>query len=668
MPRSLMPDDDHSQTIENYKQLLETLNVIPWEYNWRTQKFMYVGPQACLFGYPIDDWYTDGFLQKLIHPDDYDDALQYCKNSVKAQQNYEYEYRIMRADGEICWVRKIVRILGYDDDGVILRGIYVDISAQKRAEEILLAQNDELRRRDAELRAKNEQFTTAINNMSQGLCMFDGDYRLIVCNTRYASMYQLPPELTRPGTPADDIVNFRIEKGIFPAVAHREYIQNLIAEINERGPQTVIQEQKDGGFVETSRISMASGGWLSTHEDITERRRADKALQESRELLLIAFRASPVAMVISTPEDGRFIEVNEAWSTMLGYSREEALVTSALNIGVWVDSKARNRFVQLINDKGAAREFEARYRTKDGRELDVLLSGESAEINGRQRLLVVSHDITDRKKTELELIAHRDHLQEMVEVATRELKEKAEELRYALDKERDLNELQRQFVSMASHEFRTPLAIIDGTAQRLIKMTERNKLSSGDAMERYDKIRASVQRMTTLMESTLGASQMEEGKIKVRIGACQIRKVLKDVCLRQQEITKKHMISCHMTNLPEVIQADTGAIEQVLTNLLSNAEKYAPNAFDIEVNAYAKGDEVVISVRDQGIGIDEDELDKIGERFFRARTSTGIPGTGIGINLSRKLLEMHGGSIRVESKKALGSTFFIILPIAGPEH
>jgi signal transduction histidine kinase len=106
----------------------------------------------------------------------------------------------------------------------------------------------------------------------------------------------------------------------------------------------------------------------------------------------------------------------------------------------------------------------------------------------------------------------------------------------------------------------------------------------------------------------------------------------------------------------------------VLTNLLSNAVKYAPDAPDIEVKAGTKGDQVVISVRDHGIGIDEDELGRIGERFFRAKTSTGTAGTGIGLNLAKTLVEMHDGSFSVESQKGKGSTFTIRLPINGPDQ
>jgi signal transduction histidine kinase len=221
---------------------------------------------------------------------------------------------------------------------------------------------------------------------------------------------------------------------------------------------------------------------------------------------------------------------------------------------------------------------------------------------------------------------------------------------------------------MASHEFRTPLTIIDGAAQRLKRRAHTDSLTSEDTLHRTDKIRDAVKRMTRLMESTLMAARMEEGKIKVDIGPCDIGKVVQEVCARHQDIAQTHVIAYELVDLPETIQADTSSMEQVLTNLLSNAVKYAPGAPDIEVMAATSGDQIVISVRDHGIGIDQDDLSSIGERFFRAKTSTGIAGTGIGLNLVKKLVEEHGGTASVESVKGEGSTFTIRLPVEGPVH
>ena len=289
------------------------------------------------------------------------------------------------------------------------------------------------------------------------------------------------------------------------------------------------------------------------------------------------------------------------------------------------------------------------------------------EIGQMSRSVQVFKDNAKKQKIADKALAdHRDHLQKVVSLSTREVKRKAEELENALDREKELNLMQRQFVSMASHEFRTPLTIIDSSAQRLKRQAGDGRLTAEVANARADKIRAAVHRMAQLMESTLSAARLQDGKIEVDIKDCDLGKVVREVSARQQEIAKDHNITWYLSNFPATIQANHGALEQVLTNLLSNAVKYAPEAPDIEVTATTEGDHVVILVRDYGVGIDEEDLNRIGERFFRAKTSTGITGTGIGLNVVNALLDLHAGSLDIESKKGKGSTFTIRLPIAGP--
>jgi PAS domain S-box-containing protein len=277
-------------------------------------------------------------------------------------------------------------------------------------------------------------------------------------------------------------------------------------------------------------------------------------------------------------------------------------------------------------------------------------------------------DCTAQFRDQAELVRHRDHLQELVDTATQELKVQAVELRDALAKEKNLSKLQREFVSMASHEFRTPLAIIDATAQRMKSRASKNQLTPEDALQRVGKIRDAVRRMTRLMESTLTGARMQEGKIEFSIEPCNIGNIIQEVCARQQEFARSHIITCELTDLPDIIQADLGSLDQIFTNLLSNAVKYAPNAPDIHVLVRSEGNHVTIQVRDHGIGIDAEDVSRIGERFFRANSATGMAGTGIGLNLVKTLVEMHGGTISIESQLDEGSTFTIRLPVDGPSQ
>ena len=161
---------------------------------------------------------------------------------------------------------------------------------------------------------------------------------------------------------------------------------------------------------------------------------------------------------------------------------------------------------------------------------------------------------------------------------------------------------------------------------------------------------------------------MEEGKIQVHVEYCDLTKILKNACTMQQDVARNHVITCKISVVPDMIQADGAALDQIFTNLLANAIKYSPNEPNIEVTAWTMDDDVVIKIRDYGVGIDADEIDKVGDRFFRARTSIGVAGTGIGLNLARTLVELHEGVITVESTKGKGSSFTIQLPISGPEQ
>lgn len=235
-------------------------------------------------------------------------------------------------------------------------------------------------------------------------------------------------------------------------------------------------------------------------------------------------------------------------------------------------------------------------------------------------------------------------------------------LETALKKERELSGLQRQFVAMVSHEFRTPLAIIDGNAQRLErrKATVTQEKLTGIVV----KIRTSVIRLTELMESILSSASLEDGKIQCKLADCDITTLLRQICNSYRGLNAGHRIIDELGQLPPTIAADEKLLRQVFSNLLSNAIKYAPEGTSVWVSArIGDRDDVVISVRDEGVGIPEHEQEKLFQRFFRASTSTGIPGTGIGLHLVKHLVEMQGGSIDVESSPGRGSTFSVRLPI-----
>lgn len=243
-------------------------------------------------------------------------------------------------------------------------------------------------------------------------------------------------------------------------------------------------------------------------------------------------------------------------------------------------------------------------------------------------------------------------------------KQAADALRAALERARELNQLQREFVSMTSHEFRTPLAIIDASTQRL--MRRRATLGEQDFVNLGTEIRAAVARMVGLIDAILSASRLDSGEIRFAPQDCDLRHIVTEVCHRQQALTRNHVILCEVDALPDRLIADGTLLDQVVTNLLANAVKYSPKGGQVLVKGWQEGERALFSVSDQGVGIPPEDLPRLFQRFFRARTSTGIAGTGIGLNFVKRLVEMHGGGISVQSVEGAGTTFTVELPLRPP--
>lgn len=262
-------------------------------------------------------------------------------------------------------------------------------------------------------------------------------------------------------------------------------------------------------------------------------------------------------------------------------------------------------------------------------------------------------DVTDAHSAQLELVKHRDQLESIVAERTRDLEE-------SLARETALRELYKGFVSMVSHQFRTPLSIIDASAQRIIRRGR--QMTEEEIHERAGKIRAAVLRLTRLVSSTLNAAKMDAGQIDVDIRRCDLAKLVVEACERQKETSPNRIFHIELEHLPDWTSCDPLLIDQVVANLLSNAVKYSSPPHPIDVSAEVDHQHVRIRVSDRGVGIPEDERHKLFERFFRARTAVGVEGTGIGLHVARTIARMHGGDVDAFAREGGGSTFVLTIP------
>jgi signal transduction histidine kinase len=238
-------------------------------------------------------------------------------------------------------------------------------------------------------------------------------------------------------------------------------------------------------------------------------------------------------------------------------------------------------------------------------------------------------------------------------------------LRERLAEEQRLMLLQRNFISMASHEFRTPITIIDGHAQRLVSLKE--KLDSNAVVERAWKIRHAVRRITHLIQNMIDSMRMIDGDVKLYFhpSNMDVGKLTREVCQLHREIAPQSLILEHYQNAgPLYVHGDVDLLFQALSNLLSNAIKYSPGSRPIEVVISQSGGAVLIAVMDHGIGIPQVDHSRVFERYYRGENAAGIVGTGIGLYFVRTVVELHGGTIEVESREGEGSRFTVRLPVS----
>ena len=260
------------------------------------------------------------------------------------------------------------------------------------------------------------------------------------------------------------------------------------------------------------------------------------------------------------------------------------------------------------------------------------LDGSSGQVH---HILVVEHDITQQKKAEVEI-------------------------RNALAKERELNELKSRFVSMASHEFRTPLSTI------LTSLALAQRYESPEDAEKRQKhflrIKASVHNLTGILNDFLSFDKLETGHISTNLSEFDLDGLLAEIAEEMQAIAKTGQAIMHYHANGCACFLDAGILRNVLVNLVSNAIKYSAEGKEIWISAHCTGDRVQIKVIDQGIGIPKKDQVHMFQRFFRAQNATNIQGTGLGLTIVQKYLDLLGGEVWFDSEEGVGTTFTIELP------
>jgi len=305
---------------------------------------------------------------------------------------------------------------------------------------------------------------------------------------------------------------------------------------------------------------------------------------------------------------------------------------------------------------------------KDGTEFPVEISLSYYQNEEDAFAIAYVNNITERKKAEEKIERMNNELEQMVEERTlqlrnalKELEASKTELTIAFDKEKDLSELKSRFVSMASHEFRTPLSTILSSAY-LMKQYE-GEDDQPKRNKHIQRIVNSVTLLTDILNDFLSVGKIEEGKIQVRNSNFDLPDLAETVIQEMQGIVKESQsISYHHAGKPELF-LDPSLLKHIIMNLLGNAIKFSKNDGVISIFTEQEDDQLKLIVEDNGIGMSEEDQQHLFERFYRGANVSNIQGTGLGLSIVSKYAELMNGRISCESSLGEGTTFTIVFSL-----
>jgi PAS domain S-box-containing protein len=369
--------------------------------------------------------------------------------------------------------------------------------------------------------------------------------------------------------------------------------------------------------------------------------------------------------VFCVDSNARFLYVNVVACDLAGYSREELLSMTMHDVNPNFEAEVWLDYWETIKQQGSLT-FESLHRTKQGWSFPVEVTVKHLEYYGREYGCVFVRDITKRKQLEVALQSSNEALEasEVSRTSTlNQAKEQLccdEEIRTTLQQE-ECSQQKAHFVSMVAHEFRNPLNIVSFSTSLLKRhshqWTEEKKRSY------LDRIQTAVEQVSHLMDEVLTIGKAEAGKLTFEPKQFNLDQFCRElVAQMQQSNTSQHNVTFVSRGNCKEVCVDRKLLQPILTNLLENAIKYSPTGSTVNLELCCRKGEVIFQIKNRGIGIPATDLQRLFEPFHRGRNVGDIPGSGLGLAVVKKLVEIHGGQITVASEVGIGTTFTVVLP------
>ncbi|MCE3294955.1 MAG: domain S-box protein [Crocinitomicaceae bacterium] len=349
-------------------------------------------------------------------------------------------------------------------------------------------------------------------------------------------------------------------------------------------------------------------------------------LKENEEKFQIAFRASPAGMTISKMSNLQYIDVNDSFTDMIGFDREELIGRTSAELGIVADVERREEVLKEFQEKGSVKNMEISMLNRSGEPVKLLCSIETITLNGENHMLSIIYDITERKKAEDQLASVNKELE--------------------------------AFSYSVSHDLRAPLRAINGYSEMLLE--DYSAVLDEEAQRILGNIKHYAEKMGTLIDDLLTFSRLgrkELQKLKIDMDD------LMEGVLIDLEKSMKHHADIRISKMHPVY-ADYGLIHQVMFNLVTNAVKYSSKREKplVEISSEEKDNEILFTVKDNGAGFNMQYADKLFGVFQRLHSQEEFQGTGVGLAIVQRIISRHGGKIWAEAKPDEGATFYFSLP------
>ena len=594
-----------------------------------------------LTGYVAEEFLGDNALRfgKIIHPEDHKNVEDVVLNSIELKQPYVVDYRIVRKDGDIRWVKERGEVV-YGESGNVefLDGVIFDITESLETAE--------------QLAASEEQFFSIVQNVPGAVyrCRADQETEMLFISNQFEKITGYPISnfkghskqafirLIHPEDlePSQSAVEYALKNKLPFNIEYRLSKQNGdIAWVNERGK---------GIYDDNDNLEFQDG----TFFDITESKKIEAELAHQR---LVLDEAQHLGKIGSWEYDIERDKLN--WSDQVyhlhNFDRHEPnedLAQASLECYADEDRERLRDAFQACVDTGVPYDLELRFKPKDKEWLWVRTVGRpfKDELTGRKSIIGNILDIT-------------------------EYKEASEALMKAKNEAESANRAKSSFLANMSHELRTPMNAVIGYSEMLIEDAEDDGLD--EIVADLDRIRKAGKHLLELINDVLDLSKVEAGKMDVVFDLIRIPELISDV-----EQTVAGLIGQNGNSFEVMVDpalktfiSDYVKLKQSLLNILSNAAKFT-KAGTIYLKAFAEGEHIIFEVRDTGIGIAENKIATLFDEFTQAdeTTTREFGGTGLGLAITKRFCEMMDGEISVDSELGVGSVFTIKLPAAPVIH